>query len=585
MPSTSVLATFVGLTLCLATAASAQPTATAGSATYDPVTQVLTLPAVKVGADVYSPVTLLNVGNYTFTLQAATPQIPAGPGYAAYDLANQLLSIPAVKVGASTFVDVTLLNLGNFTFALQAATELPAATLNAAKALLASVDALWASEVPRSGELRMSLSDGCWRHDGKTRAMAVSEVDADPPLSAQRDAYRVGSTHGNLQVLAVRNRSNPDGSARQEIDVRYDVSYKDGSTVVGTEWTLISGSSVGTPGCTTPQNTAALRFLGNQRLLQTSVRARNGRDERYAASTGAALTPAVNHRRTLQWAIADPTGAATHVVVSGPGPGATVGNTALPFSLKFISPRLLRSAPELQGKSGNFLNWLDDDLWRYCRVSGSATPLASTADCVGQGAGSFELGVTTATPNAAADQAFAAQGWVLGAVYRFDIYNDDGWKTVNGHAGKTPLATYYSRLDALPYSFVEMAGSGAADKFARLSFAGLSSAQVRANAVSAAPAAMNVSWTALPSFSDGRRLVLFSSYEYHQGARLGNATGVFNPAYRWTFNSYPASTASGNPSWAVTAKPANQLDKSYFEFSLLFSDRNDLQLLSTVSFQ
>lgn len=353
-----------------------------------------------------------------------------------YDPATSLLSIPAVKVGASTFLDVTLLNLGNYTFALQAATELPAAILNAANALLASVDTLWATQVPRTGESRMSLNDGCYRDDGKTRAFLVSETDADPNSTYQRDAYRLGSTRSNLQVLALRNRVNADGSARQEIDVQYDVAHKDGSSEFGEQWTLVSGSTSGTPGCSTPQNSAALRYLGNQRLVSVAMRARNGRDERRSVSSGA-------------------------------GPAAAVGNTVVPFSLKFIAPRLLRSAPELQGKTGNFLNWLDGDSWRYCRVAGKATPLASTADCVGQGASSSEMGITTSTPNAAADQSFAAQGWVAGAVYRFDVYTDDGWKTVNGHAGKTPLATYFSTLDVLPYSFVEMAGSGAGDKFAR----------------------------------------------------------------------------------------------------------------------
>lgn len=572
--------------LCLALGLCAPVTAQVATyASYNPINNVLSLPSVKVGADTYSQVTLLNVGNYSFTLQGATAQVPAGPGVAVYDLATNLLNIPAVKVGASTFLDVTLLNLGNYTFALQGAAELPAATLAAANALLVSVDALWATQVPRTGESRMSLSDGCWRNDGKTRAMVVSETDADPSLTYQRDAYRVGSTSGNLQVLALRNRINADGSTRQEVDVQYDVAYKDGSTVYGTQWTLVSGSSSGTPGCSTPQNSATLRFLGNQRLVAVSVRARNGRDERHSVGSGAALTPAVNYRRVLQWAISDPQGVASHVVVSGAGPAATLGSTAVPFSLKFISTRLLRSAPELQGKTGNFLNWLDDDQWRYCRVAGTATPVASTADCVGQGASAFELGVTASTPNAAADQSFAAQGWVVGAVYRFDVYNDDGWKTINGHAGRTPVATYYSTLDALPYSFVEMAGSGAGDKFPRLNFGAMSYAQVQSNAVSATPAAMNVGWNALPAFSDGRRFGLAQGYEYHQGARRGNAAGVFNPAYRWTFTNYPVSTATSNPSWAVVPKLADQLSKSYFEYTILYTDRMDLQLLSTVSFQ
>jgi hypothetical protein len=277
-------------------------------------------------------------------------------------------------------------------------------------------------------------------------------------------------------------------------------------------------------------------------------------------------------------------GNATHVVVSGPGPGATVGGASVPFSLKLISPRLLRSAPELLGRPGNYLNWLDDDLWRYCRAAGSGTPVAAIADCTGLGATSFETGVTTGTPNATADQSFSNLGWVEGGVYRFDVYNDDGWKTVNGQAGKTPIATYYNTLDRLPYPFVEMAASGS-NRFAHLSFGGMSPAQVQANAVSATPAPMNVSWTLPAPLSDGRRFGLAQVNEFHQGPQIGNPAGAPNPAYRWTISSYPASTATTIPAWAVTAKPADQLSKSYFEFTLLYSDRTERQLLSTVSFQ
>lgn len=581
-----LLVAFTSLTLawCLPLAAQTRDLNTT-FAVYDTSTNVLTLPSVKVGHETYTQVTLLNTGNFTFTLQGALPQVPAGPGVAAFDAQTGLVTIPAVKVGASTFVDVSLRHLGNYTFDLQGATELPAVTLNAVKGLLAKVDALWATEVPRTGEQRMSLSDPCWKHSGRTRAMAVSDVEMDPGLSLRSDADRVGSISGNAQVLALRNKVNPDGSTRQEVDVQYDVLFRDGSTAV-TVWTTVSGSTAGTPGCSQPQNSATLRFLGNQRLLSVAVRARNVRDQRYSATSGAALSPAVNYRRTLQWAISDPSGVATHVVVSGPGPTAVVGGQTLPFSLKFVSPRLLRSAPELQGKPGNFLNWLDDDLWRYCRVSGSAVPVAATADCVGQGATAFDLGITTSTPNPAADQNFANQGWVAGAAYRFDVYNDDGWKTVNGHAGKTPIASYYSTLGTLPYSFVEMAGTGVtADKFARLNFVGLSPAQVQGNAISATPAAMNVIWTVPAALSDARRLGLISTYEYHQGARLGNAAGVVSPGYRWTHITYPAANATGNPAWAVNAKPAEQQSKSYFEFTLLHGDRTDLHVLSTVSFQ
>jgi hypothetical protein len=106
----------VVLSLCISAEASAQ------SITYDAGTYLLTIPAVKVGTATYINVALLNVGNYTFTLQGATEQLPAGPAAAAYDPASAMLSLPMVVVGYATYVDVTLRNVGDYTFTLVSAT-------------------------------------------------------------------------------------------------------------------------------------------------------------------------------------------------------------------------------------------------------------------------------------------------------------------------------------------------------------------------------------------------------------------------------------------------------------------------------
>lgn len=106
-----------------------------------------------------------------------------------------------------------------------------------------------------------------------------------------------------------------------------------------------------------------------------------------------------------------------------------------------------------------------------------------------------------------------------------------------------------------------------------------------ANALSATPAAMNVGWNVLPTFSDGRRFGLALAYETHHGAKIGNPGGVLYPGYRWSFSNYPASTATTNPRWAVTPRAADQLSKSYFECTILYSDRTRAHLLSAVSFQ
>ncbi len=551
---------------------------------YDPATKLVTIPSVSVGGSTFTNVTLLDTGNFVFTLQGATPQVPAAPGAGSYDAATGVLTLPAVTVGTQTYLDVQLKDVGNYTFTLQAATPLPGATQAAVAALMAQLDAMFATSVPATGAARFALTDACWRDDGRTRANAIADWDGRSAEQVQRNAYQVGRVTSNLQVTAVRNRTNVDGSSRQEIDLQVDIGYRDGTKATGVKIPLISGSSAGTPGCSTAQTGTALRGIGNQQLVSTNVRARNVRDERYSLSSGAPASPALNYRRSLQWSIVDPMGNANYVIVTGPGPAATVNGVATQFSLKFLSTRLLRTAPELQGKNGNFLNWLDDDGFRFCR--GGTVPVAAIADCVANGATAFDWGWTTSTANAAADDGFASQGFVPAGVYRFDVYNDDGWKTVNGHVGKTPVGTYYDALKVLPHSFVEMAGTGpSADRFPRLNFGALTKAQVASNATSGAPSAMSVTWNAPSVPAGANALGLFQGWEFHQGAKVGNAGSAFNPAYRNINYNYPGTTALANPSWAVTPKLADQQNKNYTEFTLLYSDRHDAQIISIVSFQ
>ena len=121
-----------------------------------------------------------------------------------------------------------------------------------------------------------------------------------------------------------------------------------------------------------------------------------------------------------------------------------------------------------------------------------------------------------------------AQGWTAGGSYTFAVYNDDGWKTINGQAGRTPIATYTTTLKRLPYTFVEMAGSGpATDNFPR--FTAPTPASIASNLVSAVPAPMNVTWSALPTFANAAGNRLFSIYEYFEGPKSTNLMGVFYP--------------------------------------------------------
>ncbi len=556
---------------------------------YDAARNLVTIPSVSVGAATFTDVKLLNTGNFVFTLQGANEQKPAGPGVGSYDVVSNVLTLPAVKVGEATFLDVKLLNIGSFVFTLQTATALEASVLAEIAAAVAATDALYATGMPASGAARMALADACFLGDGRSKAWLISDTDANLQDFQQRLGFQVGRRTQNLQVLALRQSTNPNGSQRREVDLQFDLRFIDGSVEEGVKTTFVQGSSQGTPGCNTAQVSSSWRPLGNQQLVQAAVRARIYRDQRYSLATGAVLSPAINYRREIQWRVSDSSGIAKYVIVSGQGPASTVNGTSVAFGLKLLSPQVSRSAPEMLGKSGNYVNWKDDDSFLVCRSASSSAPVPQLADCTGAGTNNgADFGWTTSTPNAAADKGFADQGWAAGTVFRFDVYNDDGWKTVNGQAGKTPIATYYDTLVALPYTFVELVGDGGNfEKFPRLNFGNMTPAGLSANALSATPAAVaGMSWTTLPTGADGVRLSLYQGWDFQQGALVGNAGTTFNPALRTLTPVYPTSASSTSLSVPVSAKLPNQLSKTYVEHALLFTTRDfNRQIMTRWSFQ
>ncbi|NRF72366.1 hypothetical protein HLB44_35850 [Aquincola sp. S2] len=548
--------------------------------TYDAATGVLTIPSVSVGAASYEKVTLKSDARLAFTLQAATPQYPPAPGIATYDAATRLLTLPAVKVGATTYLNVTLRDNGQYRFALQSATPLNADTLAGVKALLAAVDGQFARQVPASGVASLQYADACYLHDGRSRDWLIAETDADPAAVQARDAYRIGQETTNVQVLAERRVVNGDGSTRTEVDVQYEQRFKDGSTDRNVRQTLVTGSTYGTPRCTTPQSDPSWRMLGDQRLVSVAVRARNLRTETYDGTRTPAQT-SVSHRREVRWMITDPMGHASYVIVTGPRVIFAGAPTRQTF--KFLSPRILRSAPELAGKRGNYLNWRDEDTFRFCDVPTESTPTpAATVDCAATGASIDNWGWTTATPDVQADAKFANLGLVAGATYLFEVYDDDGWKTVNGHAGRAPIATYTAVLDKLPYKFVEMVSSGPqGDRYPRLGISGSSLAQARANAMSAAPAPINLVWT-MPSSPDNAVFRVARLHEFFAGPKRGNAAGVLSPGYRYLKASYPGSMASSFSGLPVTAQLPDMASKSNVEFALHYIDRNDNEIFDNI---
>jgi hypothetical protein len=90
---------------------------------YNGTTGILTIPSVSVGSNTYINVTLLNTGNFIFTLQGATLQVPPQAAVASYNGTTSVLTLPSVTVGAKTYA-VTMLNTGNFRFSLLTAIEI-----------------------------------------------------------------------------------------------------------------------------------------------------------------------------------------------------------------------------------------------------------------------------------------------------------------------------------------------------------------------------------------------------------------------------------------------------------------------------
>jgi hypothetical protein len=459
-----------------------------------------------------------------------------------------------------------------------------------AQTLLAAYDQMWATP-PANGTALLSFTDACWQNDGETRSWAIANFDGDPDKGQKDQAYRVGSTRTNIAVVAERNTTNADHSARREIDVTYTVNYADGSTAPSTE-TLIAGSSSGS--CAAPDNLTSLRFLGNRRLVGVNVRNRVIRDQRYLLSNGSAdATTSLTYRRDVEWGVYDPQGNATYAIVSGPGPAVSVNGVTTTFSMKLISPRLLQSAPELAGKANNYLNWLYSDFFRTCKAPaaavGSGVPVAGAADCTGLGAQGPSWGVTLNNPTpsnaAASDANFANLGFVAGGTYTFAVYNDDGWKTVNGQAGKTPIATYTEKLDALPNTFVRMVGTGsAADLFPRITATTLFPPQLAAAVLSGVGSSVGMNWVVPGSQTDGRIFRLLQAYEYFEGPAKTNTGGAAFPAYRYQNDVRPFGTATAATA-SVTGTPSTISAKNYAEFGVNYTDRNNGRITSLMTFR
>ena len=457
----------------------------------------------------------------------------------------------------------------------------PQTTLQKVQALLKAEEQQWASETPASADARTASWDGCMLSDGNTKASVAAEFAEDAALARASETYRVGLRYENIAVLAERNTSNADGSARHEVDINYDVVYADGTRSLAANrapTTLIAGSSSGTPGCTAPDNKPELRFFGNRRIVDVSAQARNlyyvNKLRGNGADNGTGL------RREVRFVVSDPSKVATYAVVRGPGPQ---GGSGAPFSLLLLSPRLVRDAPQMQGLPGA-ANYRDDDNFRFCWGADTArVPDQAYAFCGGSNGSSADAwgwnlnGNASAQQLAAGDASFAAQGFQAGGTYTFEVYGDDGWSAKGGSVGKTPIATYQVKLPRLPFGFAEMAAAPAAYS----SIASSLSMQGVADAFYAFGGSTTLSWNAAKPPAGALPMALSLVSVHNQGPKAGSANW---PRVRQTLLGYPGAGAT-SATVALPGRPAGAGSTIYSEYANHYTDRNRGTVTTIVRFQ
>jgi hypothetical protein len=452
-----------------------------------------------------------------------------------------------------------------------APTPATGAALDLAKATLSAYDTSLATSIPATGAAASALTDACSLNNGFSKALAIADYDADTTRVSSRQ-FEIGSSRTGISVLADRNITNADGTSRREIDVQYAVNYTDGTKDEKTTQTLISGSSSGSTMadgvvCTTPENKTELRFFGNRKVVNTFASASNEKIISTALTTGVTnASPTYNRFVTL--GVRDPANVATYATVSGPGLGTTAG---VPNTFKLVSPRLLRSAPEFAGKVGNYIDWKDNDNFRVCRTSTGGYAFADTADCVLNGATSNTYGSFGLVDPSLQDANFNALGLVAGGVYTVKVYSGNGWKTINGQAGVTPIATYATTLENLPMSTVDLAGTLAApaNKFAVVNST-TTQAQVATAVRNKAAISIPFTWTRPGAMPDGRATALSALWSFENGPTT--AAG-FYPATRQINLTYPASTATSATLNVPVPVPA-LLTPNYGEAAFEYSNRN-----------
>lgn len=318
--------------------------------------------------------------------------------------------------------------------------------------MLKEWDKVYADGLPATNTSAFSFSDACYLDDGQDKPSLMARWADPTDIIRDANKYRIGATRSNLAIvpgsLIVTN--NADGSKTRHVKTKYDVNYADGTIARQVINNLVFGNSA--KACAedvlsgTGENRTAWRFLGNRRQVETNANPVNVQYKKYSIVDGSAL-PAGDYRHNrIEFNIIDYRSKGyTYAVVTGAGLPAT--------GIKFLMALTLKSAPELQGKSGNYLNNTSSENVRMCSYKPTATTTAydaNLADCQQFGGGGNFWTYS--------DTGLAAL--TVGTPYTFKLYKDDGWKTVNGHANATPDVTYVDELPAVPYNAAQFPNTG-----------------------------------------------------------------------------------------------------------------------------
>jgi Bacterial Ig domain len=326
--------------------------------------------------------------------------------------------------------------------------------------MLRDWDKVYATAVPASteGTKAFSFTDACYLDDGHDKPLLLSRWADSADTIREGNKYRTGATRSNLNVISTTFTTNADGTKTRTATVKYDVNYADGTVSKQGENKLVFGNSADF--CTTRsltgsgENKAAWRFIGNGRQVETNVNPVNVMYKKISLSDGSRVTtdgvaPGDYRQNRLEFGIYDYRAKGyTYAVITGQG---------LPSSgIKLLMSSTLKTATELQGKSGAYTNTSAMDNARICSYKPTTTSTAwdaNLADCQQYGGGSNYWQFS--------DTGLAAL--TVGSLYTFKLYKGDGWKTVNGHASVTPDLTYTDALPAVPYTAAQFPNTGFAD--------------------------------------------------------------------------------------------------------------------------